>query len=101
MSSERPLGRVRGITAATALLCVAWSAIAVAPVSAQTTDLAGYRPFHLGMTAAAVGEQVGADSQVKVIHQRPALIEELVWYPPRALGALSDHEAVRQIVFSF
>jgi hypothetical protein len=79
-------------------ICIAWVAIAVAPVSAQPPDLSGYRQFRLGMTPAAVLHEVGPAPEVKVVHRRPTLIQELVWHPPRSLP---DHEAVREVLFVF
>jgi hypothetical protein len=80
---------------------IAWLAFAVAPVSAQAPDLSRYRQFHLGMTLAAVTQEVGPTPEVRMIHQRPALIQELTWYPPRSLGMLPDDEAVREVLFTF
>ena len=81
-------------------MCIVWVA-SVAPVSAHAQDLSHYRQFHLGMAIAAVMQQVGPIPQVQLIHQRPGLIQELVWYPPRPPGALPDQDAVRQMVFTF
>jgi hypothetical protein len=39
-------------------------------------------------------------SQAKVIHRRPALIQELEWYP-QPLGPSTQAESVREVVFSF
>ena len=82
-------------------ICIAWVAIAVAPVSAQTPDLSRYRQFRLGMTLAAVTHVVGPTPEVRVIHQRPALIQELAWHPPRPVAKLSDDEVVREVLFTF
>jgi hypothetical protein len=82
-------------------ICIAWLALAVTPVSAQAPDLSRYREFHLGMTLSAVGQQVGPTSEVRVLHQRPALIQELAWHPARSLGTIPDAEAVREVLFTF
>jgi hypothetical protein len=104
------LGRSRhtgnGMNAARHLsICIAWIAVATAPVSAQqpasAPDLSRYRQFQLGTTLAAVAAQVGPAPEVRVVHQRPVLIQEMVWYPPRSLGTLPDEEAVREVVFTF
>jgi len=64
-------------------------------------DVSKYRDFQLGTNLAAVTVQVGASpSQAKVIHNRPALIQELDWRP-QPLGAVSKTEPVKEVVFSF
>jgi hypothetical protein len=40
-------------------------------------------------------------SEARVIHQRPALIQELDWQPTRYPGSLPDADPVKGIVFSF
>ena len=82
-------------------ICIAWITITVAPVSAQPQDLSRYRQFRLGMTLAAVTHEVGPTPEVRVIHQRPALIQELAWHPPHPLAKLPDEEAVREVLFTF
>jgi hypothetical protein len=50
---------------------------------------------------ATVAKQAAADpSQAKVIHSRPALIQELEWRP-QPLGASSRTESVQEVLFSF
>jgi hypothetical protein len=82
-------------------LGIVWGSIAVSPISAGAQDLTGYRQFQLGMSPAAVSAEVGPVPQVRVVHQRPALIQEIVWYPTRELGMLPDQEVVRSVVFIF
>ncbi len=66
-----------------------------------TGDLSKYRDFQLGTDLAAIVKQVGATaSQVKVVHSRPALIQELEWHP-QTLGSSSVPEPAKEIVFSF
>lgn len=80
---------------ASLLLCGAMSAASLAP------DLSKYRNFQLGMNLPAVTKQVGATpAPVKVIQQRPALIQELEWRP-QSLGLASKSESVQAVVFSF
>jgi hypothetical protein len=65
-------------------------------------DLSRYRGFQFGETLPAVAKQAGLDvSQAKVIHERPALIQELEW--PIWLAGNFDppHDPVRTILFSF
>jgi len=64
-------------------------------------DLSRYRNFEIGSHLATVAKQAAADpSQAKVIHSRPALIQELEWRP-QPLGASSQTESVQEVLFSF
>lgn len=66
-----------------------------------TGDLSKYRNFQFGTDLSTVVKQAGANpSQVKVIHRRPALIQELEWRP-QPLGASSQTEPAKEVVFSF
>ena len=64
-------------------------------------DLSRYRNFQFGTDLATVAKQAGASpSQAKVIHVRPALIQELEWRP-QPLGAFTRAEPAKEVVFSF
>jgi len=64
-------------------------------------DLSRYRDFQLGSDLATVTKRTGANpSQLKVIHSRPVLIQELEWRP-QSLGASSADESAKEVVFSF
>jgi hypothetical protein len=64
-------------------------------------DLSKYRNFSLGMSLADLSKQIDArPADAKVIHERPARIEELTWWPRISGNALLP-EAIRQIHFSF
>jgi hypothetical protein len=79
------------------------SLLAFAAMSAATLDqdLSKYRNFQLGTDLPTIAKQVGADpSEARVIHSRPALIQELEWHP-QPLGLSSRAEAVQKVVFSF
>jgi hypothetical protein len=69
----------------------------------HTQGLSRYREFQLGMTLPAVAKQAGMEtSDAKVIHQRPAMIEELKWEPQPSLADSSlQTDPVREILFSF
>jgi hypothetical protein len=72
--------------------------VAVAP--AMAADLSRYRDFTFGAGLPAVAKQVGAKlSEVKVVHSRPSLIQQLSWRPP--LMRSSGAEPVQEVVFSF
>jgi len=72
-------------------------------VSAATlaADLSQYRGFRFGSDLSTVAEHAGANpSQAKVIHRRPALVQELAW-GPQPLGSSSRTEPAKEVVFSF
>ena len=60
-------------------------------------DLSKYRNFSFGMSMASVSKQMDVSStELQMIHQRPARIEELTWYPPQPFGASRPAEPVRE-----
>jgi hypothetical protein len=77
----------------------------VVPISAPAMggpDLSRYRGFQFGETLPAVAKQAGLDvSQVKVIHERPALLQELEWPIWLASNFSAPQDPVRTILFSF
>lgn len=71
-------------------------------VAAQ--DFGRYREFQLGSHLAAISMLTGTiDSDVKIVHERPALIQELTWRPKYGAHrpAPVDIQSVEQIVFAF
>lgn len=63
--------------------------------SLRATDLSRYREFELEANLATVAKQAGMKlGEAKVVHQRPAVIQELAW----EAGPL---DSVNGIVFSF
>jgi hypothetical protein len=69
--------------------------------AAMGADLSQYRNIQLGTDLPAVAKQVGVStSEAKVIHSRPALIQELAW-SPRGLGSSLQTESVDTVIFSF
>jgi hypothetical protein len=85
---------VAGLVAAAGL----WFHLAAAT---SFTDLSKYRNFQFGTDLSTVAKQAGTNaSQAKVIHRRPALIQEVEWRP-QPLGASSQPEAAKDVVFSF
>jgi len=65
-------------------------------------DLSKYRNFSFGATLASVSKQVDRQPiEAEVIHQQPALIQELTWYPPQPYGSSRPAEPVEKILFSF
>ncbi len=60
---------------------LSWAVLAAAP-ALRAGDLSKYRGFQIGADLATIAGQVRMDpSQAKVLHRRPALIQELEWRP--------------------
>ena len=65
-------------------------------------DLSTYRGFQLGMSLNAAVRHSGMDpSEVTVIHERPARIQELSWHPDRFSRAAAESNPVEKVAFSF
>ncbi|HUC55706.1 MAG TPA: hypothetical protein VMR90_16770 [Candidatus Cybelea sp.] len=65
-------------------------------------DLSKYRHFTLGMSLTKVLERTDQKmTDVKLIHGRPALLQEVNWWPPSLPGISYQSDAVEQILFSF
>jgi hypothetical protein len=82
------------------IVCLAALLLAAPMLRAQ--DLSKYRTFSVGTSLVTVlryTDQKLAD--VKVIHGRPALIQELTWWPPNLPGTSFRSDTVEQILFSF
>ena len=69
-------------------------------VSAQ--DLSRYRGYALGSSLDAIITATGARAtDTKVVHERPALIQELEWRTPYSRSETELADPVRMILFSF
>src|SRR6201987_2732535 len=68
----------------------------------RAQDLSKYRHFTLGMSLTRVLERTDKKmADVKVLHSRPALMQEVTWWPPNIPGASFQSDTVEQILFSF
>lgn len=73
----------------------------VAPVL-SAGDLSAYRGFRFDMNLPAVAKQADLDpSEAKVLHQRPAMIQELSWQAQRFPGATHEADPVKDVQFRF
>jgi hypothetical protein len=64
-------------------------------------DLSNYRGFSFGMTLESVAKLAGMnESEARTIHERPELIQDLVWIPPMS-GNPAERDSVGSIRFSF
>jgi len=82
-------------------LSIPWTLLAASLACAA--DLSRYRDFQFGMNLPAVVKIVSmSPSEAKVIHQRPALIQDLDWPLGRYLrSSPADAGPVKDILFSF
>lgn len=96
LKSDRSRGVSRGNTAF-ALVC---GVLSVGGLSAA--DLSQYREFRLGMDLQSVARLVKSEpSQAKVLHRKPALLQEMEWRPQFLSANSSQSDPVRAGVFSF
>ena len=93
--------QVRGLQPLRALIGL----LPAVPVSAPATsapDLSRYRGFQFGETLSAVAKEAGLDlSEAKLIHARPAVIQELEWPIWLSSGFSTQIDPVKTILFSF
>ncbi len=80
-----------------------YAAFILCSCSAAAQDLSRYRDVAFGSSVSSVVAITGTNAgAVKVIHQRPALIQELAWRPQYAVGRAAGRiEAVQEITFRF
>jgi hypothetical protein len=83
-----------GVSAACVVLAV-WTASAA--------ELSRYREFELGSSVAAVtAVTLSAERDLKILHNRPALLQEVTWQPRYMTGPpVADRNSIGEIVFSF
>jgi hypothetical protein len=87
-------------TIRSSILCFVVLLLAAPLLRAQ--DLSKYRHFALGMSLTRVLERTERQmADVKLIHGRPGLIQELTWWPPNLPGPSFRSDTVEQILFSF
>jgi hypothetical protein len=87
-------------TIRSSILCFVVLLLTASLLRAQ--DLSKYRHFTLGMSLTRVLERTDQKmADVKVIHGRPALVQELNWWPPNLPGTSFQSDTIEQILFSF
>jgi len=75
-------------------------AVSVSSIAAQ--DLSRYREFRLGTSLSAVAKQADVvPSEARMVHQRPAVIQELEWRPQSSLSSTPEVDPVSEVLFSF
>lgn len=83
------------------ILATAVASIVISAASISAQDLSRYREFQLGMSLVAVAHQAGITPEPRVLHERPELIQELMWQPPLIGGSSLQADSVRKVLFSF
>jgi len=65
-------------------------------------DLSKYRNFSFGMSLVELSNQVDLKLlQTKLTHKRPAVIQELTWWPREPSGSSLQADSVWQVFFTF
>jgi len=65
-------------------------------------DISSYRKFSLGTSLVALSKQVGQEpQQATLIHQSPAVIQQLTFWPAPSSSFSVRAESVSQILFNF
>ncbi len=65
-------------------------------------DLSKYRNFSFGMSFVELSKQVDSQPlQTKLIQKRPAIIQELTWWPREPSGSSLQAEPIWQVLFTF
>jgi hypothetical protein len=65
-------------------------------------DLSTYRDFSLGMHLADVAKRANkTPTDATVIQQKPALIQELAWWPMQSYEPSAPSQSVQYVLFSF
>jgi hypothetical protein len=83
--------------------CFSLSALLLVAAGASAQELGEYRQFRLGSSVADVSSLTAARaSDLRVVHERPALLQDLSWRPRFAAGTpIPNVDPVDEIVFSF
>ena len=87
--------KIRGST-----FCLGVLLLAAPMLRAQ--DLSKYRAFSLGSSLATVLKHTNQKpADVTIVHQQPALMQELTWWPPSMPGSANQPDSVEQMLLSF
>jgi hypothetical protein len=80
------------------ILCGVWGTSLLA-----ATDFSSYRGLRFGMNVSAAAKQAGTDPSVaRLVHQRPALIQEMEWQPRvPVLAVPAKSDPVKEGLLSF
>jgi len=81
---------------------VSAACIVLAVCTVSSAELTRYREFELGASVASVTAVTQNAARVKIVHSRPALLQQLEWRPRYMAGApQADRDSIGEVVFSF
>jgi hypothetical protein len=81
---------------------VSLALILLSASSVHGQDLSKYRNFSFGMSLVELSNQVDLKPlQTKLVHKRPAVIQELTWWPRESSGSSLQADSVWQVFFTF
>src|SRR5438034_5893365 len=81
-------------------ISISWMALSTVVLFAG--DLSRYREFKLGMNLPEAEKKAEMNpSQVKVVHQRPALVQQFEWRPRYMPGGSAELDSVKDVLLSF
>jgi hypothetical protein len=81
---------------------VSAACIVMAVCTVSSAELTRYREFELGASVATVTAVTQNAARVKIVHNRPALLQQLEWRPRYMTGApQADRDSIGEVVFSF
>ena len=69
--------------------------------SSATPQLSRYRAFEFGMSVVTVAQHAGISPEPRVVHQRPEVIEELMWLPRRVGTTADEGDSAQKVLFTF
>ena len=77
--------------------------MAISAWTASAAELSRYREFALGTSVASVTAVTRtADRDLKTVHSRPALLQDVSWQPRYTTGApVADRNSINEVVFNF
>jgi hypothetical protein len=81
-------------------LSIAWVVVSTTPAS-SSVDLSSYRGFEFGSSVAIVAARAGISPEPRSVHQRPELIQELMWLPRSLTTSEADGDSIRKVIFTF
>ena len=83
------------------VLSTVWIVMSTAAPISSAIDLSKYRLFEFGASLVNVARHAGISAEPRVIHQRPEVIQELMWLPDSAATSNGAGDSVRKVIFTF
>ena len=81
---------------------VSAACIVLAVSTVSSAELSRYREFELGTSVATVTAVTQNAARVRIVHSRPALLQQLEWRPRYMAGVpQADRDSIGEVVFSF